>query len=138
MNNMPGESDTESERGRKRKGRNGPYTPQKRRRLCIEDVPKCMSGEGRAIMRIPNELGKEVAGIIQKWKQDAHDQKELESSGDVQILGQMVGGCRKQLITLTEGGMEQLNQCVDQKEREKAGKSGHDFIRDVWDTIHEK
>ena len=96
------------------------------------------SGDGRrkGNDRIPNGLGKEIAHILQQWKQDVHDQKI--NGGNVQILERVVGGCKRQMAILTEDGMMQLQQCGDQAGREKGGKKWQVFLKEVWGPIHEQ
>ena len=50
----------------------------------------------------------------------------------------MVGGCKRQMVALTEDGLMKLQQCGDQEEREKAGKKWQAFLKAVWETIHEQ
>ena len=50
----------------------------------------------------------------------------------------MVGGCKRQMITLTEDGLMKLQQCGDQAEREEAGKKWQCFIKAVCETTHEQ
>ena len=72
------------------------------------------------MLALPNGLGKEIVQILQHWMQDVHDQKI--NGGDVQILERMVGGCKRQMITSSEGGLMKLQQCGDREDREKAGE----------------
>ena len=48
----------------------------------------------------------------------------------------MVGGCKRQMATLTEEGSMGTKQCGDQEGREKEGKKWEVLLNDDWETIH--
>ena len=120
MNNMPRDNDTDSDKEKRRRGEPGDSFPSpKKRMFSIRDVPNLAMAEGKEMIAIPNGLNKEVTQILQQRKKDVRDQKI--NAGNVQILERMVGGCKKQMITLTEDGMRKMQKCGDQAECGKAG-----------------
>ena len=117
----------------KEKGANlDPYPAKKR--MSPHDVPQKVKEEGKEITATPARLDQQVIEIIQKWKRDIHE--EDTGNGNVQILGDMVGGCKKQLITVAEEGGRKMQRCDNQEEQGEAGRKWQDFARIVWDTIH--
>ena len=78
-------------------------------------------------MTIPALLDKQVVEVIRQWKQDIRDQEA--NNGNVQILENMVGACKKQLVALSEEGVRKMQQFGNQAEREKAEESGRSLLR---------
>ena len=91
----------------------------------IQDVHNLLLTEGIGILAIPNKLDIEIKQVLQHCKQDGHDQSD--SVDNVQILERMVREGKNQMITLAEGGMVKLQQCVNQAERLKAKENGMHF-----------
>ena len=131
---MPRDNDTDSNKEKRMGERIDPYASPKKRMLNIRDVPNLVMNEGKQIIAIPSALDKEATQIIQLRQQDVHEQKI--DSDNVQILERMVGGCKNQLIALTEDGMLKLQQRGDQTERERACAKWQLFLKAVWETIH--
>ena len=96
----------------------------------IQDVPNLSLTEGNGILAIPNKLDIEVKQVLQQCKQDGHDQ----GVGNVQILERVVCGGSNQMITLAEGGVAKLQQCVNQAERLKGEENGMYFWRIFGDV----
>ena len=67
-------------------------------------------------MAIPGLLGSKVTKIIQPWKQARHEQDTSSGNGNVQILEQLIGGCKNQLIAVAKTGTRKLHLCMDQEE----------------------
>ena len=121
--------DTETDSGKRRRaGRNGPYPKSKRGMPSIQDVPNLLLTEENGILALPNKLDIETKRVLQQCKQDGHDR----GVGNVQILERVVRESRNQMITLDEGGMMKLQQCVNQAERLKAGEKWHVFLGNIW------
>ena len=125
MNNVPKElSDTESQKPRKRmRESNEPFPPN--RRMLLKDVPMSIwEEEGREIMAIHGLLDSQVTSIIQQLKQASHEQDT--SSDNVQILENVIGECKNQLIAIAQAGIGKLQLCSD-KEDQGGAESGASF-----------
>ena len=77
-------------------------------------------------------LDSQVIKIIQQWKQAIRDQDT--SSGNVQIIEQVVGECKNQLITVAQTGGRKLHLCTDQEEEEIAQKAAIVFEGGMGDN----
>ena len=118
-------SDTESKKQRKRSRESNEPFPAKRRRL-LKDVPMSIRAEEEGgIMAIPGLLDSRVASIIQQLKQASHEQDT--SSGNVQIIEQVIGGGENQSITIEQAGVGKLQLFSDKEDLEGKEESGTSF-----------
>ena len=86
---------------------------------------------GGGIMEIPGLLDSQVVKIIIQQRKQAGRERDT-SSGDVQILGQLVGACKNQLITIAQAGMRKLQLCTDQEGKEEAIRKRQEFLKVAW------
>ena len=94
----------------------------------IQDVPNLLLTEGNGILAIPNKLDIETKQVSQQCKQDGHDQ----GVGNVQIIERVARESRNQKITLAEGGMMKLHQCVNQVDGMKAWGGMACILGNIW------
>ena len=128
MNNAPKDlSDTESQKQRKRMRVNiEPF--QAKKRMLLKDAPHTIREEG-----VWNNGNTWIVGfashkIIQHWKQARNEQDTSSGNENVQILEQVKGECKNQVVTVSQaGGKPPI--FTDQEEQGRASRNGKSFRR---------
>ena len=135
MPKVPGASDSESQKKRKRQfGSNEPI-PQKRRMLLSGVPSEIREVEGRKVMGIPEWPDTQVLSAIQQLKQVSHEQGAILAN--VQILAEVIENFKNELATVAQSGDEKPHLCQNEEERGRSRRKWYEFLKKVcvWGFI---
>ena len=85
-------------------------------------------------MGIPGLSDSQVMKIIQRSKQASHEQDG--SNGNVQILGQLDGAYKNQLVAIAKAGLGKMQLRQNEQERERSRRKWQEFLKLVWGATH--
>ena len=117
---------------RKRVGVSETYTKTKKRMLSINDAPGILEKEGGEVLAMPLRIEGELGQVVVQRGRGIRDR---DIGGDnVQILETMVRVSKEQLITLSQVGLGEIQQELDQAKRKREEEKWRAFVENEWDV----